>query len=124
MRIIGVLCVIDAPMNGEHFVADVEQILAPTLQPGDIVIADNLRSHYAQTARDAIQACGAELLFLPAYSPDLNPIEPVLATLKAPLRKAKERTVDGLWNKIGELIGAFAPEECANHFRNAGYDPS
>lgn len=116
-------CVFDGAMNGVTFLAYVQQNLAPTLQPGDIVIADNLRAHHVQSVREAIESRGATLRFLPPYSPDFNPIEQVFAKLKALLRKACERTVDGLWDKIGELVAAFAPGECANYFLNAGYDP-
>ena len=115
--------VLDGAMDGPSFLAYVEQVLAPTLGAGDIVIADNLRSHHVDGVRDAIEARGATLRFLPPYSPDFNPIEQVFAKLKALLRKACERTVDGLWDKIGELIATFAPDECANYFVNAGYDP-
>jgi len=114
-------CVIDGPIDGETFLAYVEQILAPTLKPGDIVIMDNLSSHQVTGVRTAIEARGAVQRFLPPYSPDLNPIENLFAKLKALLRKAAERTVDGLWSKIGEIAGVFAPDECTNYFRNAGY---
>jgi len=107
-------CVIDGPMDGE-------QILAPTLKPGDIVVMDNLSSHQVVGVREAIEARGAMQRFLPPYSPDLNPIENLFAKLKALLRKAAERTIDGLWTKIGEIIAVFAPQECTNYFRNAGY---
>ena len=115
--------VLDGAMDGSSFLAYVEQVLAPTLGAGDIVIADNLRSHHVDGVREAIEARGATLRFLPPYSPDLNPIEQVFAKLKALLRKACERTVETLWDKIGDLIGSFAPDECANYFLNAGYDP-
>jgi transposase len=114
-------CVIDGPMNGNAFLAYVEQILAPTLKPGDIVVLDNLSAHKVQGVRQAIEAAGAKLLYLPPYSPDFNPIEQLFAKLKALLRKAAERSVEGLWNRIAVLLDAFTPEECVNYFRNAGY---
>jgi transposase len=114
-------CVIDGPINGESFLAYVEQVLAPTLKPGDIVIVDNLGSHKSKAVRRAIRAAGAKLFFLPPYSPDLNPIEQVFAKLKTLLRKAAERTVETTWKRIGGLLQAFTPHECANYFRNAGY---
>ncbi len=114
-------CVLDGPINGQSFRAHVEQFLVPTLKPGDIVIMDNLGSHKGITIRKAIRAVGANLLFLPAYSPDLNPIEQVFAKLKLLLRKAAERTVEATWKRIGTLLDAFSPNECANYFRNSGY---
>jgi transposase len=114
-------CVIDGPINGESFLAYVEQMLVPTLQPGDIVIIDNLGSHKGKAVRRAIRAAGAKLFFLPPYSPDLNPIEQLFAKLKTLLRKAAERTVDATWRRIGALLQAFSPAECANYFANAGY---
>src|SRR6185312_322946 len=114
-------CVIDGPINGESFLAYVEQILVPTLKPGDIVIMDNLGSHKRQAIRRAIRAAGAKLLFLPAYSPDLNPIEQVFAKLKTLLRKLDARTVETTWQGIGQLLDTFTPQECANYFRNSGY---
>jgi transposase len=108
-------------MNGNAFLAYVEQILAPSLKPGDIVVMDNLSAHKVPGVREAIEAAGARLLYLPPYSPDFNPIEQLFAKLKALLRKAAERSVDGLWNRIAALLYAFTPEECANYFRNAGY---
>jgi transposase len=99
----------------------VEQILVPTLRPGDIVIADNLGSHKGRAVRAAIRKAGAKLFFLPPYSPDLNPIEQVFAKLKTLLRKAAERTVEATWRRIGQLLGAFSPSECANYLTNAGY---
>ena len=97
-------CVIDGPINGETFLGYVEQFLVPTLSPGDIVVLDNLGSHKSDAVRAAIKAAGAHRLFLPAYSPDLNPIEQVFAKLKHLLRKARERTVENLWDRIGELL--------------------
>jgi transposase len=114
-------CVVDGPINGESFLAYVEQMLVPTLKPGDIVIMDNLGSHKGQAVRRAIRAAGAKLFFLPPYSPDLNPIEQVFAKLKTLLRKAAERTVEATWKRIGVLLGCFTQQECANYFANAGY---
>lgn len=114
-------CVIDGPMNGAAFLAYVEQILAPGLKQGDIVVLDNLSAHKVPGVRDAIEATGARLLYLPPYSPDFNPIEQLFAKLKALLRKAAERSVEGLWNRIASLLDAFPPDECANYFRNSGY---
>lgn len=114
-------CVLDGPINGRSFLAYIEQILIPTLRPGDIVIIDNLGSHKGKAVRRAIRAVGAKLLFLPAYSPDLNPIEQVFAKLKTLLRKAAERTVEATWRRIGQLLETFTPTECANYLRNSGY---
>jgi len=114
-------CVIDGPINGRSFRAYVEQILLPTLKPGDVVIMDNLGSHKGQAVRQAIRGAGARLFFLPPYSPDLNPIEQVFAKLKTLLRKASKRTVEDTWISIGQLLGCFTPTECANYLRNAGY---
>jgi transposase len=114
-------CVIDGPINGRSFLAYVEQVLIPTLQPGDVVIMDNLGSHKRQASRRVIRAAGAKLLFLPAYSPDLNPIEQVFAKLKTLLRKRDTRSVDATWRAIGQLLDTFTPQECANYFANAGY---
>jgi transposase len=114
-------CVIDGPMNGNAFIAYVEQVLAPSLKPGDIVVLDNLSAHKVPGVREAIEAAGGTLLYLPPYSPDFNPIEQLFAKLKALLRKAAERSVDGLWNRIAYLLDAFTPQECGNYFRNAGY---
>lgn len=114
-------CVIDGPINGQSFLAYVEQVLAPTLKPGDVVIMDNLGSHKRQQIRQAIRATQAKLLFLPAYSPDLNPIEQVFAKLKALLRKLEPRTIEATWRGVGQLLYAFTPLECARYFRNSGY---
>jgi transposase len=114
-------CVIDGPINGENFLAYVEQVLVPTLKAGDIVVIDNLGSHKGKAVRRAIRATGAHFLFLPPYSPDLNPIEQVFAKLKTLLRKAAERTVEATWKRIGSLLQAFSPQECANYLRNSGY---
>ena len=113
--------VIDAPMNGVIFHTYVERVLVPALKPGDIVIMDNLGSHKGVETRRRIEACGARLLFLPPYSPDLNPIEMAFAKLKAGPRKAGERSVDQLWDRIGSLLETFTQQECANYFRHAGY---
>jgi transposase len=114
--------VLDGPMTGAWFLAYVEQVLVPTLRPGDIVILDNLPAHKNAAARRAIEAAGAKLLFLPPYSPDLNPIENAFSKLKALLRKAAARTVQQLWKAIARAIDAFTPNECANYFAAAGYD--
>ena len=114
-------CVIDGPINGQSFLAYVEQILVPALKPGDIVIIDNLGSHKGKAVRRVIRAAGAKLFYLPPYSPDLNPIEQAFAKLKTLLRKAAERTIEATWRRIGALLAAFSPAECANYFRNAGY---
>jgi transposase len=113
--------VLDGPINARSFLAYVEQLLVPTLAPGDIVIMDNLGSHKGPAVRRAIRASGARLFFLPPYSPDLNPIEQVFAKLKTLLRKANERTVATTWTRIGTLLDAFSPQECANYLRNSGY---
>jgi transposase len=112
---------IDGAINGELFLAYVEQVLVPTLKPGDIVIMDNLRVHKMAGVREAIEAAGAKLLFIPPYSPDLNPIELAFSKLKALLRAKAIRTVDALWNALGELCDSFSPGECANYFRHDGY---
>jgi transposase len=114
-------CLFDGPINGELFLAYVEQVLVPTLKPGDIVILDNLGSHKGKAVRKAIRAAGAKLIFLPKYSPDLNPIEQVFAKLKTLLRKAAARTVDAVSAAIGQLLDRFTQQECANYFKNAGY---
>ena len=114
-------CVIDGPINGHSFRAWVEQFLLPALKPGDIVIMDNLGSHKGTLVRRTIRATGAKLFFLPPYSPDLNPIEQVFAKLKHLARKAAERSVDATWRRIGSLLDAFSPHECANYLRNSGY---
>ena len=116
--------VLDGAINGDSFRAYIEQILAPTLGPGDVVIMDNLGSHKVTGVREAIEARKATLLYLPPYSPDLNPIEQLFAKLKALLRRAAKRTVESLWNEIGSLLGGFSPAECKNYFANAGYRQS
>lgn len=115
--------VLDGPMNREAFLIYVKHFLAPTLTPGDIVIMDNLPAHKGADVRRSIETTGARLMFLPPYSPDFNPIENAFAKLKALLRKAAERTVEGLWRAIGNLLDAFTPDECANYFAAAGYEP-
>lgn len=113
--------VIDGPINGESFRTYVEQVLVPELRPDDIVVMDNLGSHKAPAIRQAIRAAGAKLFYLPAYSPDLNPIEQVIAKLKHLLRKAAERTREAVWRRIGSLLDQFTPQECENYIRNSGY---
>jgi len=113
--------VIDGAINGEVFLAYVRTLLCPTLRAGDIVIADNLASHKVAGVREAIAATGATILYLPPYSPDLNPIEKLFAKLKALLRKAAARSVDALWAQIGLLLDTFSPQECKNYFASAGY---
>ena len=114
--------VLDGPINRDAFEADVAQVLAPELRAGDIVVMDNLSSHKGPRVRELIEAVGASLLYLPPYSPDFNPIENAFAKLKALLRKAAERTIEGLWTTIGRLVDVFTPSECANYFAAAGYD--
>lgn len=115
--------VYDGAMNGTVFQAYVEQVLAPTLTPGDVVIMDNLPAHKAAGVRETIEGASAELLFLPPYSPDFNPIENAFAKLKALLRARAERTIQGLWAAVGSILNAFTPAECANYFSAAGYEP-
>jgi transposase len=112
---------LDGPIDGEKFRLYVEKVLIPTLMPGDIVIIDNLGSHKGQAVRRAIRSVGAKLLFLPKYSPDLNPIEQVFAKLKHLLRKALARNFDAVTAAIGQLLDSFDPKECANYFKNSGY---
>ena len=114
-------CVIDGPINGESFRAYVDQVLVPALTPGDIVIMDNLGSHKGQAVRASIRRAGARLMFLPPYSPDLNPIEQVFAKLKALLRKARARTIDSMAESIRESLPSFRPAECTNYLVNSGY---
>lgn len=114
-------CVIDGPINGQAFSAYVQQGLLPTPAPGDVVIMDNLSSHKRPAIRQAIRAAKAKLLYLPPYSPDLNPIEQMFSKLKHLLRKASERTAENTWRRIGSLLDAFSPQECANYFANSGY---
>lgn len=114
-------CVIDGPINGQIFLAWVSQFLVPTLRPGDIVVLDNLGSHKGQAVRRAIREAGAHRLLLPPYSPDLNPIEQAFAKLKTLLRKADERSTEAGWKRIGSLLDAFSPAECASYISHAGY---
>jgi transposase len=113
--------VVDGAVNGAVFQAYVDQVLVPELRPGDVVVMDNLSSHVAAGVRRAVEAAGCRVLFLPPYSPDLNPIENAFAKLKGLLRKAAERTVDRLWAAVGRLLDAFSPAECRNYFRHCGY---
>ncbi|MEM6660962.1 MAG: IS630 family transposase [Pseudomonadota bacterium] len=115
--------VISGPINRVAFEAYVEKVLVPELRPGDIVVMDNLSSHKGPRVREMIEGAGAGLMFLPPYSPDFNPIENAFARMKALLRKAAKRTVEGLWNTIGRIVDMFTPQECANYFIAAGYDP-
>jgi len=114
-------CLFDGPINGEVFLAWVRQCLVPTLRPGQIVVMDNLGSHKGKGVRSAIRDAGAKLLFLPKYSPDLNPIEQVFSKLKHGLRKAKARTYETVLEAIGKLLGGYSAAECANYLRNCGY---
>jgi transposase len=116
--------VLDGPINRTAFEVYVERVLAPELRPGDVVVMDNLSSHKSERVRALIEAAGVRLLYLPPYSPDFNPIENAFAKLKALLRKAAERTVEGLWRAIGYLIDQITPADCANMFAAAGYDPT
>jgi transposase len=115
--------VIDQAMNGAIFVEYVRQCLLPTLTPGDIVVMDNLSAHKTDAVRELIEGAGAELRYLPPYSPDLNPIEPSFAQLKAYLRKAKERSILALYNRIGVSLPRITHAQCRNYFRKAGYAP-
>jgi transposase len=112
---------LDGPMDGESFLAWIEQMLAPTLRPGDNVIMDNLAAHKVVGVRQAIEACGAEFHYLPPYSPDLNPIENAFAKLKAHVRKSAARTIDSLERAAANALRQFKPAECANFFAHAGY---
>jgi transposase len=116
--------VLDGAMNGPAFLAYTEQFLAPTLRPGDIVVLDNLSSHKVSGVRETIERAGATLLYLPPYSPDLNPIELAFSKLKRLLRDAAERTVEALWRTIGRLLERFSPDECANYIRHCGFAQS
>ncbi len=113
--------VLDGAINGEWFLAYVERVLVPELRRGDVVVLDNLGSHTAAGVRRAVEGAGCRLLYLPPYSPDLNPIEAAFSKLKGLLRSAAERTVDGLWSAIGRLLDRFRPAECRNYFRHCGY---
>lgn len=115
---------IDGPINGERFRLYVEKVLVPTLKPGDIVILDNLGSHRGKAVRRAIRSAGAKLLFLPKYSPDLNPIEMLFSKLKHLLRKAAERNADAVCNAIGQILDSLTAREGRNYFAQARYDPT
>jgi transposase len=115
--------VLDGPMNGPAFLAYVEQVLAPTLSPGETVVMDNLPAHKVTGVRAAIEVTGARLRLLPPYSPDFNPIELAFAKLKALLRRAAARTIPELWDAIAAALPAFSPHECANYFTACGYEP-
>ncbi len=125
LRMTGMIApmVLDGPINGDWFEAYVRHVLVPELRPGDVVIMDNLSSHKRPIVQELIEAAKARLLFLPPYSPDFNPIEKAFSRLKAMLRKIGERSVSGLWNRIGSLVDIFQPAECANYFIACGYDP-
>jgi len=114
---------LDGPMHGSAFRAYVEQVLVPELNPGDVVVMDNLPAHKVAGVRETIETAGARLLYLPPYSPDFNPIEMAFAKLKALLRKTAARTVDDLWDAVAQSLNAFMPNECANYFAASGYDP-
>ena len=114
-------CLFNGPINGQRFRAYIEHFLVPTLKPGDVVILDNLGSHKGKVVRQAVRKAGARLLFLPKYSPDLNPIEQLFAKLKTLLRKAAARSLDAVCAAVGQILDSFTPQECANYFRNAGY---
>lgn len=123
LRATGIIAplVLDGPMTGDIFRAYIEQFLAPALSPGDVVVMDNLAAHKVAGVREAVTAVGATILYLPPYSPDLNPIEQMFAKLKALLRKAAARTRDALWDTIGHLLDAFSPAECRKYLENSGY---
>jgi transposase len=114
-------CLFDGPINGESFLLYIQQILIPTLKRGDVVVMDNLGSHKAAAIRQALKAAGARLIYLPPYSPDLNPIEQAFSKLKHWLRKAKERSIDDACQRIGSILKTFSSAECRNYFINAGY---
>ena len=116
--------ILDGPMDGTAFLAYVRRVLVPVLKPGDIVIMDNLPAHKVAGIREAIEGAGASLVYLPPYSPDLNPIEKAFSKVKALLRKAAARTVEGLWAAIANTLDAFTPEECRNYFTSCGYGPA
>jgi len=116
--------VLDSPINGQTFRIYVENLLVPSLRPGDVVIMDNLGSHRGKAIRRAIRGVDAKLIFLPKYSPDLNPIEMAFAKLKHRLRKAAARTPRAVCDCIGEILNDFSPKECANYFKAAGYEPA
>ena len=112
---------IDGPIDGQSFLQYVQEVLVPTLKPGDIVIFDNLGSHKSKAVRNAIRAAGAKLFFLPKYSPDLNPIEKFFAKLKHWLRKAAKRTAEAVLDAVAEILPLTSPAECSNYFAQAGY---
>ncbi len=124
LRLTGIAApmLIDGPMDGDTFRAYVAQVLLPELRPGDVVVMDNLPAHRVEGVRDAIEAAGASLLYLPPYSPDFNPIENAFAKLKALLRAAAARSIPDLWNAVAVSIERFTPDECQNYFAAAGYD--
>lgn len=126
LRLEGIVApfVLDGAINRDAFETYVAKVLVPELRPGDLVVMDNLSSHKGPRVRRMIEAADADLLYLPRYSPDFNPIENAFAKLKALLRKAAERTVGALWDRIGQVLDAFTPDECANYFRHAGYAPN
>jgi transposase len=113
--------VVDGAMTSELFLAYVRRVLVPELEPGDVVVMDNLSCHTQKAVREALKAAGCRVLYLPAYSPDLNPIELAFSKLKRLLRKAAARSVETLWEVLGRLLDCFSPEECANYIRHAGY---
>jgi transposase len=113
--------VVDGAMTGELFVAYVDQVLVKELKEGDVVVLDNLNCHTQKAVREKLEAAGCRVLYQPPYSPELNPIELAFSKLKRRLRKAAERTVEGLWSAIGRLLDQFSPQECANYFRHRGY---
>ena len=125
LRLTGMMApfVLDGPMNQSAFLAYVGQVLVPELERGEVVVLDNLPAHKNPRVRAMIEAAGASLLHLPPYSPDFNPIENAFAKLKALLRKAAARTKEALWQTTGDLLGEFSPQECANYFLAAGYEP-
>ncbi|MFO0992059.1 MAG: IS630 family transposase [Hyphomicrobiales bacterium] len=114
-------CLFDGPINGESFLRYVEQFLLPTLKSGDVVVMDNLGSHKADAIRQVIRSAGARLIYLPPYSPDLNPVEQAISKLKHALRKAKERSVEQVCDRIGEILKTSSSTDCRSYFVNAGY---
>ena len=113
---------LDGPINGDSFKAYVEQVLAPVIKPGDLVVLDNLSSHKTATVKKALGDNGIRTRYLPPYSPDLNPIENAFSKLKALVKSAEQRTIAGLWETVGQLIDQFSPTECSNYFRHCGYE--